>query len=506
VILFVLRQLFHQGVADPLNRLMAQIARIETQDYTPLQALHTGDELETISKNINRLAGAVEERERSLQQSQRELERLSTHDPLTDLPNRRLFSQRLEHALKRSRRNRSRVALLFLDIDLFKQVNDTLGHHIGDELLRQVALRLRSNLRESDTLARIGGDEFNVLIEEVGTLHALEGVVFKLLEEFRRPYDCLGHEISSTVSIGVALSPDDGDDSITLIKHADLAMYQAKDSGRNSYHFFSRDLSEKLQERLDTTQALKAAIASQQELFLLYQPKIALNRHALSGIEALVRWQSPLYGLVNPADFIPLAEETGLIIPLGAWVLQQACSDFVALNRQGFDLDHISINVSSVQLRRSDMIATLRAVIAATGIRPGQIELEITESYIATGAADALGTLQRFRDMGIRLAVDDFGTGYSSMSYLKQLPITRLKIDKSFVDGLPGDPEDVAIASAIIALAKSFRLSITAEGVETPEQLAFLDAHKCDEAQGFLYAKPLDLDGLKRFRQTLEPL
>ena len=498
-ILLLLRYLFQQGLAHPLERLMQQISRIEAHDYTPSEPLHTGDELQAISKNINRLAATVREREE-------ELEHLSTHDPLTALPNHRLFSQRLHHAMEVARRNRTKAALLFLDIDQFKQVNDTLGHNIGDELLKQAATRLTQSLRRSDTLARIGGDEFNILIENVEQLSTVETVVQKLHADFQRPYHCSGHEINTTISIGIALYPDDGQDSITLIKNADLAMYKSKDSGRNSYSFFSQELSNLLSERTEKTRALKAAIETGGEFTLLYQPKISLKHYRVNGIEALIRWNSPKYGFVRPDQFIALAEETGLIIPIGEWVLKQACSDFTMLQNTGYHMDHISINVSGVQLRNSDMIATLEKTIADTGIPAHHIELEITESYIATEGEAALNTLKQFRDMGIKLAVDDFGTGYSSMSYLKQLPITRLKIDKSFIDGVPNDPEDVAIANAIIALAKSFNLSITAEGVETVEQVAFLDAGHCDEAQGYLYAKPLDIEAFQTFYKTLEPL
>jgi diguanylate cyclase (GGDEF)-like protein len=499
IILLLLRYLFYKGVARPLDALMQQIAKIEAHDYSSSKPLKTRDELETISRNINQLATTVLERETAL-------EHLSTHDPLTALPNNRLFSQRLQHAMALANRNHTKIALLFLDIDQFKQVNDTLGHNVGDTLLQKASERLSQCLRQSDTLARIGGDEFNILIENVDGIAAIETIVQKLHIDFQRPFQCGEHIINSTVSIGIALYPDDGSDSITLIKHADLAMYNAKDKGRNSYSFFSEELSRLFTERTEMTQALKAALAAGNEFQLLYQPKISLKTFKISGIEALIRWNSPKYGLVMPDRFIPIAEETGLIIPIGEWILEQACRDFMTLQREGYTMDHISINLSGVQLVKSDIISTLKRVIETTGIGAPQIELEITESYIATEAENALHTLRQFRDMQIQLAIDDFGTGYSSLSYLKQLPITRLKIDKSFVDGLPYDTEDVAITKAIIALAKSFNLSITAEGVETSEQVAFLGMGNCDEAQGYLYSRPIDLTTLKTFYQNLEPL
>ena len=491
-ILLLLRYLFRRQLARPLDILMGQIARIEAHDYSEVSPLKTGDELEAVSRNINRLATAVHEREK-------ELEYLSTHDALTELPNSRLFTQRLQHAMDMAGRNGTKIALLFLDLDQFKQVNDTLGHNVGDVLLQEAAKRLRRSLRHSDTLARIGGDEFNILIENISDLGALETIVSKLHTDFQQPFKCFDHEINSTVSIGIAIYPDDGIDSITLVKHADMAMYNAKDRGRNSYSFFSEHLSEIFLKRTEMTQALKTALASGGEFLLLYQPKIDLTTRSVNGVEALIRWQSPVYGLVPPDQFIPLAEETGLIVPIGEWVLYRACRDFAALQRQGYTMDHISINLSGVQLTKSNVVTTLKRVIETTGIAARQVELEITESYIATGAESALTTLRQFREMQVRLAIDDFGTGYSSLSYLKKLPITRLKIDKSFVDGLPGEAEDVAIANAIIALAKSFRLAITAEGVETPEQVKFLEAGGCNEAQGYLFSRPLDLEALKAF-------
>jgi diguanylate cyclase (GGDEF)-like protein len=503
-LLLLMRLVFRHALAKPLALLMQQIDKIEHQDYSPSDPLRTGDELEAVSENINRLALAVDERESSLRRTQKDLAHLSHHDPLTDLPNRRFFKERLEHALKLAERNKTRLALMFLDLDHFKLINDTLGHDIGDLLLTKVTKRLKNQLREVDTLARIGGDEFHLLIEDIDGITEIETVVKKLVKSFQKPFVFNDHEVNSTVSIGIAVYPNDGLDSVNLTKHADLAMYRAKDNGRNSFSFYSQELSVQLKDRSDKIAALSSAIANGEEFRLQYQPKISLKTGNIHALEALIRWESPVYGYLGPLEFIPLAEESGQIISIGQWVLDRACNDFMYLINEGYPLDHVSINVSNIQLQSPNFTAALQRTMESTGIAPGQIELELTESYLATDAKKALKTLLGLRNIGIRIAVDDFGTGYSSISYLKQLPITRVKIDKTFVDGLPDDHEDVAIANAIIALAKSFELDITAEGVETQEQLKFLASAKCDEVQGYLYAPPLSIDDLMQYCRELK--
>ena len=504
IALSLLSFLFNRSIARPLQALMMQIERIRQQDYSTPLVIRTGDELETISKNVSELAQTIYERENALRSSQRQLEHLSNTDPLTGLPNRRLFNVLLEHALDLARRNHQRIAVIFLDLDDFKQINDTLGHDIGDELLKEVALRLKESLRSSDTLARIGGDEFNILIEGIEERTHIAGLVEKLLGAFKEPFLCNDRLIRTSTSIGIALYPEDGEDSVTLTKHADLAMYKSKSMGRNAYSYFSQDLFEAIEKKTRLLHALKTAVDFGNEFFLLYQPKISTRTPRTIAIEALIRWKNPTIGTVTPDRFIPIAEESGLIIPIGKWVLEQASRDFLSLKEEGFVFDHISVNVSSIQLQKSDMIATLAETIAKTGVDPQHLELEITESYIATEQQKALSTLQSLRDMGISLAIDDFGTGYSSMSYLQKLPVTRLKIDKSFVDDLPGSPEGTAVAKAIIALAKTFSLSITAEGVENAEQLAFLAQEGCDEIQGYFYSKPLTVGELKAFSASLQ--
>ncbi|MBU0720521.1 EAL domain-containing protein [bacterium] len=495
----LLHYLFNKLLSTPLKTLMIQINKMEHSDYSHSEEVQTRDELEKISKNINQLALKIKEREAALQESRNDLEYLSTHDSLTNLPNRRLFLNNLEYAIKIAKRNHTKLAVLFIDLDKFKHINDTYGHTIGDELLKAVSDRILKTLRDSDTLARIGGDEFNILLENIKDIKDIETIVNKLFHDFIAPFACKDYAIKTTISIGISIFPEDGQDSVTLTKNADIAMYKAKDDGRNNYSFFSEELSKRLEKQTRLTNALKFAIESKNEFFLLYQPKISLKTGKIVSIEALIRWHNPLLGFVMPNDFIPLAEETQLIISIGEWVFQQACQDFVVLQEEGYSLEHISVNVSSVQLNNGTLIQTIQEIIQKTGIDSNCIELEITESYIATNEEAAIKTLQQFREMGIDLAIDDFGTGYSSMSYLQKLPVTRLKIDKSFIDDLLSSDESNALVRAIIVLAKTFALEITAEGVETYEQVQFLQEEQCDEIQGYYYSKPLSLDALKTY-------
>ena len=499
IITILFNVLIHFGISKPIEKLMGQISRIKDGSYDEQTSVKTADELEEISKNINMLAIAVAHRENSLRDSKNKLEYLSTHDELTQLYNRRSFSMKLEYALQIAHRNKTKIAVLFLDLDEFKQVNDTLGHTVGDTLLQAVASRLYASLRESDVLARVGGDEFNLFVDGFKNITELQIFVQKILDDFQEPFVDTENEIITSASIGIAIYPDDGKDSETLIKNADLAMYKAKGIGKNTYSFYSLELSNDLQKRMNIVQMLKSAIKNKKEFLLYYQPKISIKTKKLVGVEALIRWNNPELGFVRPDQFIPIAEDTHMIIDIGDWVIHQACNDFVALKNEGYNIGQVSVNISGVQLQYSDMFKTLEDAIGSSGIKTKELELEITESYIASNVKSAIETLMKFRSMGIDIAIDDFGTGYSSMSQLHALPISRLKIDKAFVDDLPNSKESVAVVNAIIALAESFELKITVEGVELEEQLNFFEDKYCDDVQGYYYSQPLSLEELKVF-------
>jgi diguanylate cyclase (GGDEF)-like protein/PAS domain S-box-containing protein len=426
----------------------------------------------------------------AIQQSRKELQYLAHHDPLTKLPNRLLFHDRLGHALELARREGRQIAVLFMDLDRFKNVNDTLGHPIGDKLLQEVAKRIKSRLREEDTLARLGGDEFILLVEQRGDAQEVVMIAQKLLEAFVQPFAVDGHDLYLSASIGISLFPMDGQNATTLVRNADMAMYRAKEQGRNNFQFYTRELTTGAIERVALETALRRAL-KRGELLLHYQPQLDLNSGLLIGAEALIRWQHPEMGLVLPDRFIHLAEENGLIRPIGEWVLFNACDKMRSWREQGFMLPRIAVNLSGHQLKKAGFVEMVRHVLRETGVEPGWLELEITESFIMSQAEEAISMLDELKEMGVQLAIDDFGTGYSSLSHLKRLPVHKLKIDRTFVEGIPQDSNDVAIARAVIALGNSMQLSVIAEGVETEQQQDFLRAEGCDEGQGYFYGRPV---------------
>ncbi|MCR4303548.1 MAG: EAL domain-containing protein [Gallionella sp.] len=425
-----------------------------------------------------------------IQQSREALYHLAHHDPLTTLPNRLLFHDRMEHALELARREGKQVAVLFLDLDRFKNINDTLGHPTGDKLLQEVAKRIKSLIREQDTLSRLGGDEFLLLIEQLGDTREAVMVAQKLLEAFVQPFAVEGHELYLSASIGISVFPVDGQNGATLVRNADMAMYRAKEQGRNNYQFYTQKLTDSAVERVALETALRRAL-ERGELLLHYQPQIDLNSGALVGAEALIRWQHPEMGLVLPGRFIHLADESGLTQPIGEWVLFSACEQMRLWREQGFDLPRIAINLSGQQLQKKGIVEQVQRVLRETGMEPSRLELEITESFIMRQADEAIDMLKRLKKTGVQLAIDDFGTGYSSLSYLKRLPVHKLKIDRSFVQGIPQDSNDAAITRAIIALGRSMQLTVIAEGVETEQQRDFLHAEGCDEGQGYYYSRPV---------------
>ena len=438
--------------------------------------------------NITHYVGVFSDITR-LKESQDQLDYLAHHDPLTGLPNRLLFQDRLLHAIGRAAREGQQLAVMFIDLDRFKNVNDTLGHHVGDELLKQVAGAFGERLRDGDTLARLGGDEFIVLLEHVDGGFGARQVAAKMMALFEQPFMVAGHELFVTGSIGISLFPADGQDANLLVRNADVAMYQAKSRGRNGYQFYSPDMAGEGVERLRMEALLRRAI-DRGEIYLHYQPQVEIDSGKLIGVEALVRWHNPELGHVSPVRFIPMAEDTGFINQIGEWVLFEACRQMLRWDEAGLRVPKMAVNLSVRQVERGAMAPLVEQALAATGLAPCRLQLEVTESVIMN-TGDALAFVHELHAIGVGLAIDDFGTGYSSLAYLKQLPVDVLKIDRSFIKDIAVDSNDEAIAIAIIQLGKSMNLSVIAEGVENEEQAAFLLRHGCARAQGYLYGRPV---------------
>jgi diguanylate cyclase (GGDEF)-like protein/PAS domain S-box-containing protein len=414
----------------------------------------------------------------------------ANYDPVTELPNRTLALDRLSSAIVSGRRRACRVAVLFIDVDHFKKINDTLGHATGDRFLRQVAQRVKGSLREEDTVARLGGDEFIVVLPDVRLRSDVEAVAAKITAAVAQPFMLEGQETFVTVSVGAALFPDDGDEADGLMRHADAAMYVAKDEGRGTVRFFTPHLGERNHNRIRLEAELRHALEREQ-LSVCYQPLVDIRSGRIVGAEALLRWFSPVYGQISPDQFIPLAEDTGLIMPIGEWVLQTGCRDARAWHDAGFDGVGLSVNVSSRQFRGESLVEAVCEAIAANRLQAHQLELEITESLLLEDLEEIKSTIARLEGCGVRFAVDDFGTGYSSLSYLNRFPIDTLKIDRSFVKGLLTDTGQATLVDALILMAHRLHLRVIAEGVETRDQLEFLRARACDVAQGFYFSPPV---------------
>lgn len=430
-----------------------------------------------------------------LKRSREELGYVATHDSLTGLPNRVLFQDRLQQAVTRTQRQGSKGALLFLDLDRFKVVNDTLGHLVGDKLLRQVGERLQAACRDTDTLARIGGDEFTLIVEDASNYEDFVGIAEKMLEVFSFPFAIEKYQLDISVSIGLSVFPQDGNEPEELIKHADTAMFAAKDAGRNTYRFYTQDLTDKAFEFFAMELSLQSALENN-EFFLEYQPQYSLQTGKMVGVEALIRWQHPEKGLLSPAYFIGVAETTGHIHAIGRWVIREACNQQKAWREQGLADVTVAVNLSRKQLVLPDLVETVDAILADTGVDGNWLEFEITESAILEHNSIAHRNLDALHRKGIGLALDDFGTGYSSLVNLKQFPLSRIKIDRSFIRDVTRDANDEAIIRAIIALGDSFGLEVVAEGVETLEQRNFLMHEGCHQVQGFLYARPMPADAI----------
>ena len=421
------------------------------------------------------------------------------HDALTGLPNRRLFRDRLTVALAHARRLKHPLAVMFLDLDRFKVVNDTLGHSIGDEFLKAVAIRLQAALREEDSVARMGGDEFTVLLADLKTSNDAAKIAQKVLDTVAQPLRIDGTELFLTTSIGIALFPSDGDSAEALLANADHAMYRAKDAGRNSYQMFTPAMNSRALERLSLENDLRYAL-ERGELELYYQPQINIASGRITGVEALLRWNRPGFGLVGPKEFIPVAEETRLIVPIGEWVLREACRQAKAWQTRGASSFRMAVNLSPRQFQHSDLPQLIGSALEQSGLAPGDLELEITESLAMQNTNRTIATLHTLREMGVQIAIDDFGTGHSSLNYLRSFPIDSVKIDQEFVQEIEASAADRAIVSAVIGMARGLRLRVTAEGVETEHQLEFLREQGCEDVQGFLFGEPVPASAVQPVR------
>jgi diguanylate cyclase (GGDEF)-like protein len=425
--------------------------------------------------------------------AERRIMNLAHYDALTGLPNRVLLADRMKVAIQHAARQSRRLAVLFVDLDRFKPINDSFGHDIGDKLLKAVAVRMQGSVRVVDTVSRVGGDEFVVLLSEIELPDDAARVAEKLISGLSQPYRIDEHELLLTASIGICIYPDNGSQPSILLRNADASMYTAKQGGRNRYQFYSDDMTMRAIERLGLENDLRGAV-ERGELFLVYQPQIELATSRIIGMEVLMRWRHPARGLISPARFIPVAEDSGIILALGEWALRESCRQARLWRDQGLLDVCISVNMSAVQLRQIDFVQIVARALAESGLPPANLELELTESVVMQGVEPALEKLRELDALGVKVAIDDFGTGYSSLSYLRQFTVDRLKIDQSFVRDLPGNMDAEAIAAAIVAMGLSLGLRIIAEGVETEAQAAFLQSVLCREGQGYLYARPMTVN------------
>jgi diguanylate cyclase (GGDEF)-like protein len=526
VVLAILASLLlTRRLVAPMRRLMRAARAVGAGRLDVYVPVRSSDELGLLTHTFNHMTQKLSESQSEVANYQRTLEekvaqrtrelevataqayKLAQHDILTGLPNRSLLNQRLKQILAQAQRDGMHVGCLFLDFDHFKRINDTLGHDAGDQLLQAIAQRLTNAVRESDTVARLGGDEFVVILPgldpEPATFEIMT-VLSRVRDAFQAPFRLADQTPTLTCSIGVSMFPLDAEDGVGLIKQADTAMYAAKEAGRNAFRFFTADMNARVQLRLQLETDMRRGLMDD-EFFIMYQPLIEMQTGRACGVEALLRWRDPVRGIIGPAEFIPVAEESGMIQALGARVLREACRQVVAWHRQNMPL-RLSVNLSVQQLQHDSWLSVVEEALSSSGLAPRHLDLEITESVIITHPEKAVATLVKLKQMGVSITVDDFGTGYSSLSYLARLPIQGVKIDQRFVHGLERNRNDEAITQAIIALSHSLGLRCIAEGIETPAQFNFLKAHGCEEAQGFLISHPLSEADLRSWWRIQEDL
>ena len=526
LVTFVLSTRLQRIITDPLLRLSAIARQVRTENNYSLRVSgENEDELGNLITDFNAMLDEIQSRDNELMEHRAMLEHrvmqrtseleianaeLATsksqaeavakrmeyhahHDALTGLPNRLLLNDRIIAELAHARRQHGRLALLFLDLDRFKIINDSLGHAVGDQLLRVIARRLGNCVREEDTVARLGGDEFMVLLPRISGSSDAGRIARKVIDCLVNPISCNGHELHITTSVGISIYPHDGTDAETLIKHADISMYRAKELGRNKAIYYTAEMNAGSRKQLALENNLRQAVGKNQ-LKLHYQPKIDIFKNTIVGVEALLRWEHPTMGMINPMEFIPVAEDTGLIIPIGEWVLNTAFTQLQQWHQAGYSNLGMAVNISSAQLSRPGLEDVVAKALQTTGVAAGMVELEITENAAMEDLESAIAILEKLKDIGVTIAMDDFGTGYSSLSYLRQLPVDVVKIDQSFVREIPDSHEDVMIAQAIIAMTKSLNLSLVVEGIENVKQLNFFRQQGCNIVQGFLFSKPVEAD------------